>query len=162
VTLRPVGAGAVWQIWEHQSFHFPLSEPAMNASVGDTFDPERTVPNADREPSPLRGTASRPWPVIPPCLRSAPQSPLPSDFERAVMDTAAHARYTGHCAAALRSRCRWVAAAAAGLLLLVLVTVLYLPSPWLALIPGVLAVAAAWRWAVFSAAADELHAESPR
>ena len=147
----PVGVGAVWQIAKHQSFHSSLSEPAMNASVGANFDPERTVPNPDHA-----SIAARPWPVIAPCLRGAPQSPLPSDFERAVMDTAAHARYTGHCATALRNRCRWIAGTAAALLGLAAATAFFLPSAWLAAIPGALAVAAAWRWAVFSAAADEL------
>ncbi len=134
----------------------------MNASVGDSFDPERTVPNRDHGPTALRGAAAGPWPVIAPCLRCAPQSPLPSDFERAVMDTAAHARYTGHCESVLRSRCRWVAATAAGLMIVAFATLLLLRSPWLAAVPAALAVAAAWRWAVFSAAADELHSESPR
>jgi hypothetical protein len=157
VIPAPVGDRGVWQIRDQPSDVLPLSEPAMNASVGYTFDPERTVPNPDHEP-----IAARPWPVIVPCLRTDPQSPLPSDFERAVMDTAAHARYTGHCESVLRNRCRWVATTAVGLLVLAVATALVLKSPWLAAIPGVLSVAAAWRWAVFSAAADELHAESAR
>jgi len=60
----------------------------------------------------------------------------------------------------LRSRCRWVAGTAVALLALAMATAIYLPIPWLGSIPGVLALAAAWRWAVYSAAADELGADT--
>jgi len=134
----------------------------MNASVGDTFDPERTIPGLVHAPAARGAVATGTGPVIAPCLRGAPRSPLPSDFERAVMDTAAHARYTGHCESVLRSRCRWVAGTAVALLALAAATAIYLPNPWIGTIPGILGLAAAWRWAVYSAAADELGTEAPR
>lgn len=134
----------------------------MNASVGETFNPEHTVPNPGagmpRSPDVPVGQA----PPVPPCLRTAPQSPLPSDFERAVMDTAAHARYTGCCEQVLRAQCRKCFVAGAGLVAIAVALVVYVPAPWLAAVPAALAVGAAWRWAVFSAAADELRSESAR
>ena len=135
-----------------------LPEPAMNASVGDAFDPERTVPNSETTAGVLRHGPARSVLVVAPCLRAAPKSPLPSEFERAVMDTAAHAR----CEEVLRMKCRRCAIAGTSLLAFAGVLALSLSIPWLGAIPAGLAVGVAWRWAVLSAAADELRAHAAR
>jgi hypothetical protein len=78
------------------------------------------------------------------------------------MDTAAHARYTGHCEHVLRAQCRRCVVTGASLVAIAVAFVVYVPAAWFAVVPATLAVGAAWRWAVFSAAADELRAESDR
>jgi hypothetical protein len=129
----------------------------MSVSVEDRFESRRTtiaatnarrITNPGGPPVPTHG------------LRGTPESLLPSDFERAVIDTAAHARYGGGCEALLRRKCRWCAIGGGGLLTFALGVVVYLPAPWLAAVPAAFAILTGWRWAVLSAAADELHAES--
>lgn len=132
----------------------------MNASVGDTFDPERTLPNPESGMATWRDRPAARPPVIAHCLRAAPRSPLPSDFERAVIDAAAHARYAGRCERVLRRECRRCVIAGVSLLAIAAALALYLPTPWLAAVPIGLAVGVAWRWAVVSAAADEIRAEA--
>jgi hypothetical protein len=129
----------------------------MSASIGDLLESRR---NAAASVGAAPETARQQAPVLAHCLRVTPRSPLPSDFERAVMDTAAHARYDGGCEARLRSRCRWCAIGGGSLLVLALLLALYLPTPWLAAVPAAVAALTGWRWAVYSAAAAELRAEA--
>lgn len=129
----------------------------MSANIGDRFESRS---NVTAGAAVLREAAAERAPILAHCLRVTPRSPLPSDFERAVIDTAAHARYDGGCEARLRRRCRWCAIGGGSLLLLALLVVLYLPAPWLAAFPTAVAALAGWRWAVYSAAADELRAEA--
>ncbi len=131
----------------------------MSANVEDRFESGRAAPVATGS---TRDTQPAWRPVLSHCLRATPESPLPSDFERAVMDTAAHVRFEGGCEAVLRAKCRWCAIGGGSLLTLALGLAVYLPSPWLASIPTALAVVTGWRWAIFSAAADELRAEPRR
>jgi len=130
----------------------------MTATARDTVDPERAAP--DHEDAALGGRRGAATPVFAPCLRVVPESPLPSDFDRAVMDTAAHARYDGRCEDVLRAKCRRYAAAGGSLLAFAALLAYLLSSAWLAAVPAALALFAAWRWAVTSAAADELRTET--
>jgi hypothetical protein len=131
----------------------------MSASVCDRVESPR---NASAGTALSRAAATERHPVLAHCLRITPRSPLPSDFERAVMDTAAHARDHGACEALLRARCRSCALGGGGLLALAVLVALWLPTPWLAVIPTAVASLAGWRWAVYAAAADELRADSAR
>ena len=132
----------------------------MIAHIGGPIDPQRTASDRDTRWGAVRETSAAGARAATPYLRATPQSPLPSEFERAVVDTAAHARYTGRCEAALRLGCRRCAVVGAGLLALAATLAFCLPTPWLATVPVALAAVAGWRWAVLSAAADELHAHA--